>query len=180
MDVAFDGRELRGELLNAPGSLRSVSEGDRLAVPLERLSDWMYEMDAVVYGAFTVHELRSRMSASERRAHDEAAGVEFGDPAQPHVVPFGVGGPDDEHPLGEKMAPGLREHLAADPGALERQDEDGLRLLHHLALGGSEACARVALELGADVGARTRRGLTARDLAATLGWPRVLALLPDG
>jgi uncharacterized protein YegJ (DUF2314 family) len=39
----------------------------------------MFAITGKVYGAFTVHVLRSQMPPGERKAHDDAWGLDFGD-----------------------------------------------------------------------------------------------------
>jgi uncharacterized protein len=193
-EVGFDGLTLRGVLINQPDQLTRLKQGDAVEVPLGQLEDWLYAMDDRAYGAFTVNVLRARMSPEERRAHDGAWGLDFGDPSQEQLLPaprskpgalkrlFGrqpepVADLEAEHPMSVNMEQTLREALRQDRGLLDGTDDHGLNLLHQLALGGSEAGVRVALESGADVSVRTSAGLTAHQLAASLGWPRVVALL---
>jgi ankyrin repeat protein len=49
--------------------------------------------------------------------------------------------------------------------------------LHHQALAGSLATVKVLLECGADVNAKTNHGMTAIQLAKSLGWDKVIVLL---
>lgn len=191
-EVMFDGKRVRGRLLNSPNKLTSVAEGDRIEVAFERVGDWMYVLSGRVYGAFTVNLIRSRMSPAERRAHDQAWGFDFGDPADIQLVPvwgakpgvlgrlFGKTGsanPDAEHPMSVNMGPSLQATLEKDPSLLSHRDEDGFTMLHHLALGGSADGVRIALAFGADRAARTVHELRPIDLAQRMGWSRVVALL---
>lgn len=52
MDVEFDGRQLEGTLINAPISLQTFHEGDRVTVSGRQISDWMYVYDEDVYFRF--------------------------------------------------------------------------------------------------------------------------------
>lgn len=181
-DVDFDGDMIGATLLNAPNTVRSVREGDRVEIGLDRMEDWMYAVNGRVFGGFTVHVLRARMAPAERRAHDDAWGLDFGDPGQPALVPAWTPGraadPDAEHPMSENMASELAVQIDRDPeGFLRSADRKGLTTLHSLALGGSASCVRVLLEKGADPTRRTKSGRTPRDLAERMGWPRVVALL---
>lgn len=200
-DLEFNGEVIGAKLVNQPNHLRSVHAGDRVSLAPELIEDWMYVIGGRVYGGFTVQVLRSRMSPTERRKHDDAWGFDFGDSGDVAVVPawdskekVGLLGrvfakrptapprsnPDAEHPMSENMASGLAEQIDKHRAAfLEDADADGLTTLHSLALGGSAAGVRVLLEKGADPMRRTRSGKTARDLAQQLGWPRVVALLLD-
>jgi uncharacterized protein YegJ (DUF2314 family) len=177
-EVGFDGRAVSGVLLNAPRWLTSVREGDRVRVALGQLSDWMFVIDGEVYGAFTVNLMRSRMSPGERREHDAAWGLDFGDPAAVRIAyqqPPGVA--PQEHPMSEGMAEKLAEALAQDSAMLRHTSEDGWTLLHHEALAGNSATVRVLLDNGADVNAVTGHGMTPLALARSLGWDAVTALL---
>jgi uncharacterized protein YegJ (DUF2314 family) len=174
-ELTFDGQVMVGALVNQPNQLTSVTQGDPVPLDPEQLEDWMVAIDGKVYGAFTVHVLRARMSAEERAQHDEAWGLDFGDPATPRIVRGDD--LDAEHPMSDNMAPSLDEQLQKDRSLLTAPDEDGLTLLHHLALAGSEACVRVALAHGADRNVRSASNATPLDLAKLLGWPKVVALL---
>ncbi|GAB5401999.1 MAG: DUF2314 domain-containing protein [Aureliella sp.] len=202
-DVNFDGSKITGTLLNNPGSLKSLSEGDPVTLAPKQVSDWMYA-DDVAYGAFTVQLLRSRMSSAERKQHDAAWGLEFGDHDIIHVVPpehlgdkpakpkkflglFGKSAtkqPQDykaaalvEHPMSVAMSESLKEQLQQNPSFLTDADEDGFTFLHSLSMAGSYDCVKVLLEAGADVNTLTRNGKTAYALAKILGWGKVMKLL---
>ena len=86
-EIDFDGREIHGTLINSPNWLKSVKVGDEVSVPVGGISDWMYVVSGEVYGGFTVNQIRSRMGAAERREHDEAWGLDFGDPAEEKLFP---------------------------------------------------------------------------------------------
>jgi uncharacterized protein YegJ (DUF2314 family) len=193
-DVDFDGRLVRGVHLNSPNWLKSVKAGDPAEVPLGEISDWMYAIGGEVYGAYTVHLMRSRMGSRERQDHDAAWGLHFGDPGKVRVAPapekrggwlrswFGRKSEGEaaipaEHPMSEAMVASLEERLAEDPSMLHEKDERGWTLLHHQALAGSAATVRVLLERGANPNARTDHGMTPLQLAQSLGWDIVVALL---
>lgn len=195
--VEFDGSRVKGALLNAPNQLSSVSQGDEVEIPFARVEDWMYSINDRVYGAFTVQIMRSRMEKGERRQHDRAWGLDFGDPASPLLVPspkpprklFGIfprkspegaqwtGNPDDEHPMSLNMVEKARAHLGAHPDFAHQRNEQGWTILHTEALGGNAGQVQALLEHGADPAATTPDGRTPRQLAETLGWTRVLELL---
>ncbi len=189
-DVDFDGRLVSGTLLNAPNWLKTVKEGDAVRIPLGEISDWMYAISSEVFGAYTVNLLRSRMGRRERQEHDSAWGLNFGDPANIRVAPepnqgggllktwFGKGKVDtQEHPMSENMAVSLKEEIAKDPSMVSARDDRGWTFLHQEALAGSTATVKVLLEAGADPNALTDHGMTAIQLARSLGWDRVVALL---
>lgn len=72
-EVEFDGRQIRGTLINSPHSLKSFHDGDRVTIAGKQLCDWMYVIAGYVYGGFTVDLMRSRMSKGERSQHDNAS-----------------------------------------------------------------------------------------------------------
>jgi uncharacterized protein YegJ (DUF2314 family) len=182
-EVDFDGQLVSGVLLNSPNGLKSVKAGDSASMPLDAITDWMYAIGGEVYGAHTVNLMRSRMDKKERKAHDSAWGLNFGDPSTIRLVPqkkgwFGKREADiEEHPMSEAMAPSFKEQLAADPSLAHSKDDKEWTFLHHQALAGSAATVRVLLEAGADANARTDHGLTPLQLARSLGWEKVAALL---
>jgi uncharacterized protein YegJ (DUF2314 family) len=190
-EVDFDGQFVSGVLLNAPNWLKTVKQGDSARLPLEEISDWMYAIDGEVYGAYTVNLMRSRMGQRERKEHDAAWGLNFGDPHKIRLVPqqkksggllkalFGGLGDTDtqEHPMSEAMASSLKDQLVEDPSMLHAKDDKGWMLLHHQALAGSTASVQVLLDRGADPNAVTEHGMTPLELARSLGWDKVVALL---
>jgi len=189
-DVDFDGQFVTGVLLNAPNWLKTVKEGDSAQVPVGQISDWMYAIRDEVFGAYTVNLLRSRMGRHERYEHDAAWGLNFGDPHQIRVTPqqgnrtgllkrwFGNRRADtDEHPMSEGMALKLKDQLKDNPSLVDARDDRGWTFLHHEALAGNMATVTVLLEADADRNAVTNHGMTPLQLAESLGWARVVALL---
>jgi uncharacterized protein YegJ (DUF2314 family) len=204
-EVDFDGKYVSGVLLNSPNWLKSVKEGDSARIPLKEISDWMYAMSPMVlgtsksgdlpsevFGAYSVNLLRSRMSRQERQQHDEAWGLNFGDPKVIRVTPWvnKAGGglfsswfgkretvEIPEHPMSENMGGSLKEALAANPEHLTGTDDRGFTLLHQQALAGSAMSVQVLLDAGADVNAVTSNGMTPLMLAKSLGWEKVIVLL---
>lgn len=191
-DIDFDGQTVSGMLLNAPNWLKSIKQGDAVSIPFNEITDWMFAVHGEVYGAHTVNVMRSRMSPRERKDHDEAWGLSFGEPHTIRLVyaPPKSGGllgklfakprpqPElDEHPMSENMAPKLREELSKNPAMLHVKDDKGWTFLHQLALAGSTACVKVLLENGADKNAKTPQGQTPLELAQIFHWERVIALL---
>lgn len=190
-EVDFDGQLVSGVLLNNPNWLKSVKAGDPARMPINGITDWMYAINGEVYGGYTVNLMRARMSKEERKEHDSAWGLNFGDPHKIRVAPeqkksggflkslFGKGGDTEipEHPMSEAMASSLKESLADEPSMLHAADDRGWTLLHQQALAGSAATVKVLLEAGADRRAVTKHGMTPLQLAKSLGWDKVVALL---
>ena len=189
-DVSFNGRLVSGVLLNSANGLKSVREGDAVQFPLSELSDWMYVSTDQVCGGHTVQLMRSRMSSRERKEHDAAWDLEFGDPRSVRLVPDWYTGaglvsklfgrrPSEpgEHPMSEPMAASLKEQLAQDPSLATADEGRGWTLLHHEALAGNVATVKVLLEAGADRHAVTSHGQTPLQLAQSLGWDAVAELL---
>ena len=75
--ISFDGEKIHGVLSSEPNWIKSVQEGDDVALTLEQVGDWICVVGEVVYGAFSVQVIRSKMSADERQAHDDAWGLPF-------------------------------------------------------------------------------------------------------
>ncbi len=182
-EIDFDGQFVSGVLLNSPNGLESVKAGDTARMRLGEITDWMYAIDGEVYGAYTVNLMRSRMDKRERKEHDSAWGMNFGDPSSIQIVPQKKGwfgkraGELEEHPMSEAMAPSFKEELVADPSLANSKDDRGWTFLHHQALAGSTATVQVLLEFGADPNAVTSDGMTPMRLAKSLGWDKVVALL---
>jgi uncharacterized protein YegJ (DUF2314 family) len=189
-EVDFDGQFVSGVLLNAPNWLKTVKEGDSARFRLGEITDWMYAISGEVFGAFTVNLMRSRMGRQERQEHDVAWGLKFGDPTKVRVAPepnkgggflknwFGKGQADtEEHPMSLSMAPKLKEQVVKDPSFVSSTDDRGWTVLHQEALAGNTATVKILLEAGADPNARTNHGMTPLQLANSLGWEKVVALL---
>jgi uncharacterized protein YegJ (DUF2314 family) len=171
-DVGFDGDEVTGTLMNEPNELTNVHEGDAVRVPLDRVEDWMLSGSDRVFGAFSVQAIRASMTERERREHDEAWGLEFGDPAQ-----VALPSTDDDHPMAVNAGASLEQYLEANPGAMQQPYDAGFTLLHREALAGNANLVRILLARGANATGRTPSGKTPLGLARALGWSKVEALL---
>jgi uncharacterized protein YegJ (DUF2314 family) len=191
-EVNFDGETLYGELLNAPNWLTSVQEGEAVQAPFSHLTDWMMTVDGEAYGGFTVNAMRAKMSSQERKEHDAAWGLEFGDPADVRVeivrdpkpkgkILSGLFGkktsnqPEGfkDHPMCINMVEKYEEQLKGDPAIAQGVDDDVWTLLQRDALAGNLAAVQLFVRYGADVGARTPSGRTASELARGIGWPEI-------
>jgi uncharacterized protein YegJ (DUF2314 family) len=187
-EIEFDGQYVSGVLVNAPRHV-DARKGDPARVLPSLISDWMFGWDGQVYGGYTVQAMRSRMGAAERREHDQAWGMNFGDPSTVKVFPrpkdggvlrqlFAKRDPEnDEHPMSAGMAVQLKEQLVLNPSMATEKDARGWTLLHDEALAGNVDTVKVLLAAGADRTAVTGHGMTAAQLAASVGWTKVVALL---
>lgn len=197
-EIQCDGKEFTGTLLNSPAWLTNVSAGDPVCEPLSEITDWMFAIQGKVYGAYTVNLLRSRMSTRERKEHDQAWGLDFGDPEEIEVVYvepeqksgflglFGkksVIDPEEqrramiEHPMSVNMGKSLVETLKESDEMLHTQDEEGWTMLHRDALAGNATIVKVLLKHGADRKLKNHEGDTPLDLAKIFGWKKVISLL---
>jgi uncharacterized protein YegJ (DUF2314 family) len=198
-DVNFDGKAISGTLINSPSWLTNVSEGDSVTTTLRELGDWMFAIQGKVYGGFTVNLMRSRMSRAERKAHDDAWGLDFGDPETIDLVyeepkkKKGLlarifGGKEEpsekpevsplvEHPMSINMGPKLVEQLKSSREFVHERDERGWTVLHTEALAGNLTSVRILIKAGADPTLKTNDGATPLDLARKLGWKHVVKFL---
>lgn len=204
MDVDFDGQRISGTLINAPHSLKTFHEGQDVTISGKQLCDWMYVIDGLVYGGFTVDLLRSRMGKGERKQHDQAWGFDFGEVGNVHLVPpefigdapakkkgllSGFGSkpaPQDyakvasmEHPMSANMRESFEQTLADNPSMVHDTDDRGYSFLHQLALAGSLDGVDVCLKHGADPKKAAPNGMTPLALAKSLGWKKVMARLQE-
>lgn len=79
----FDGRVFAGHLNSVPVNLPSWSQGDRVSVPADRISDWMAISGQTLYGGFTLHVTHERMSPDQRRVLESHLGLPM--PSEPQV-----------------------------------------------------------------------------------------------
>ena len=87
-DIAFDGQLITGQLLNQPNDIENLNQGETVKFHYEEISDWMYLISDKAYEAFTVNVLRSRMTKTELREHDDAWGRDYGDPKKLQIEPM--------------------------------------------------------------------------------------------
>lgn len=184
------------ELLNAPNWLKSVRAGAAVRVPFSHLEDWMMTFQGQAYGGFTVNAMRAKMDPRERKEHDNAWGLDFGDPAVVHMEIerqekpkksfisklFGGGkespppsgkGAFRDHPMCVNMLASLEQNLKADPAFSHSTDAEGWNLLQREALAGNLGVVKVLVRHDAVVTAKTPQGRTASELARGIGWPEI-------
>lgn len=176
-ELEFDGESIAATLMSSPHRLTSLREGDAISLRLDQVEDWIYVAGGRCYGGFTIQVLRSRMTPSERQAHDEAWGFAFPDPDLVAVCAYADR--ELEHPVSEAMAKDLAAAIEGDRKSFLELGASGLSTLHSLALGGSAACVKVLLSAGADPRMKTKHGKTALQLAELMGWPRVAEILRE-
>ncbi|MDF1813317.1 MAG: DUF2314 domain-containing protein [Verrucomicrobiales bacterium] len=191
-EIDFDGKVVSGYLINEPNELKSVTVGQKVEVPLSGIEDWVFAIAGKAYGAFTVNLIRTRMSAAERKAHDAAWGLDFGDPKRPRLYPDenseDTGLIDrlfpnnnrsihQEHPMSLNMVPKFVEYLDKNPHSINQPDENGWTMLHSESLAGNRAPVEILLAKGADHTQQTRHGMTALDLAESLQWHSISEVL---
>lgn len=197
-EIGFDGTTLSGKLLNSPNWLTSVREGDAVEVPFSRLTDWMMTVDRKAYGGFTVNVMRAKMGARERKQHDNAWGLDFGDPAHVRVEipsegkskrnllsglfgkqpkPKAQQGGHEDHPACVMMLEKIEARLKGDPELVHSVDDAGLTWLHMEALAGNFGVVKLLVSYGVDVSTKTRSGRTASELARNIGWSEIAEYL---
>ena len=195
-DVQFDGRTIKGVLLNKPNWIKGLKAGSEVELPFSDLLDWMYAIGGVVYGGHTVQVMRAGMQPEERAGHDAAWGLDFGDPGVVRLAPQPVRGEDGdmstddeqfiadraklatiEHPMSVNMEQSIIEALDDNPELVDAAIDEGWTMLQREALAGNATPIHVLLKKGADKSLTNPFGETALDLARKMGWPKVIELL---
>ena len=168
--ISWDGVHVSAGLLNEPNQLTSVKAGDRVAIPLAQLSDWLLLLGGDLCGAFTIQVMRAHMGPQQRREHDEAWGLPFPAPEVVRVPPL-------NDTFQGVIAGLIEEQISKDPAIVTTTYEAGHTLLHREALYGRLPSVRLLLEHGAQRDARCDRGWTARQYAEATGWEEIAAVL---
>ncbi|MFC3161392.1 DUF2314 domain-containing protein [Chryseobacterium arachidis] len=200
-DIHFDGDNVSGFLINEPNSLTSIQPGDYFEMPLNKISDWLFAMMPTqkkakglsklfspssepipkAYGGFTIQKMRADMSESERKEHDDAWQLDFGDYNEIEVVNEQKENPENliEHPMSKNMKDSLIKFLNDYPSELTNTDENGFTLLHRETIAGNRSSVEVLLESGADKNLKTNNGKTALDYAKQLNWEHLIPVLEN-
>ncbi|SHE45726.1 DUF2314 domain-containing protein [Pedobacter caeni] len=180
-EVDFDGYSISGVLVNDPIELSNVQNGDFVEVPLNQISDWLFTSGGKTYGGFTIQVLRSGMDNQERKEHDEAWGLDFGDYNDISIVYEQKQRPENliEHPMSINMKESLAKFIKEQPAELSNQDDAGYTILHRETVAGNRTSVEVLLQLGADKNVKTAEGKSALDLAKQVGWEQIIPLLEN-
>ncbi len=195
-EVMFDGTNVTGTLINDPYELTNISNGDTVTVPLHQISDWLFAITEdtpksgflkrfsstpkpKTYGGFTIQAMRSEMTNQERKEHDKAWGLDFGDYNEVLLVHEQKEKPENltEHPMSKNMREKLIDFLKENPDEIAHSDENGLTLLHKETVAGNLTSVEVLLSAGADKNAKTNHGDTAMDLAKRMNWEHIIPVL---
>jgi uncharacterized protein YegJ (DUF2314 family) len=184
-DIAFDGNILTGSLLNQPNYIENLNQGDIIQFVYEEISDWMYSISDKVYGAFTVNVLRRRMTKKELKEHDDAWGLDFGDPHSVNIdsiLSFGkfLITPSlelPEHPMSENMAENSEDGIREMQGQINDSSALDMTMLQFESLAGNLTQVNLLLKYGADKRIKNVHGQTAQDLAKMFNWAKISAVL---
>ncbi|MFZ4927751.1 DUF2314 domain-containing protein [Chryseobacterium sp. Mn2064] len=200
-EVSFDGDYIKGYLINEPNSLKNIKVGDYVEIPLKHLTDWLFAITPSTpkpkglaklfsssssalpkaYGGFTIQKMRADMSAAERKNHDNAWQLDFGDYNDIHVVHKQKESPENliEHPMSRNMKDEFVKFLQQYPEEIINIDENGLTLLHRETIAGNLTTVQAALNAGADKNIRSVKGKTALDYAKAFKWEHIIPVLED-
>ncbi|MEL6552126.1 MAG: DUF2314 domain-containing protein [Cyanobacteria bacterium J06621_11] len=168
--IDFDGTTMTGVLLNSPNALTSISEGDKVAFPIDRLGDWIGVMAGKVYGGHTVQVIRSGMDADERSRYDASWGLDF--PPPETVFTF-----EGVSPFETVIANEMKKQIPKNRSLLTEKFDGGRSLLHLEALYGRQESLEVLLSLGADRNLLCDRNWTPLGYAKALGWADIIQRL---
>lgn len=196
-DIQFDGNNVKGTLINSPHELTNIANGDFVNVPLNQISDWLFatysseksktglsklfssKPKPKTYGGFTIQAMRSEMTKQERKEHDNAWGLDFGDFNEVLLVNEQKEKPENlvEHPMSKNMKEKLIEFLKEYPDEITNIDEDGLTLLHKETIAGNLTSVEVLLDNGADKNTESNKGESALDFAKKMNWEHIIPVL---
>jgi uncharacterized protein YegJ (DUF2314 family) len=178
-DIMFDGEEIKGTLVNTPGELTNIENGDEVTIPLNQISDWLFACAGKTYGGFTIQAMRSDMNNKGRKEHDEAWGLDFGDYNDILVVYEQKEHPENliVHPMNKHFKENLADYIKQNPAELTAADEFGYTILHRETIAGNLTSVEVLLSAGADTTRKTNKGKTALDFAKQLNWEHIIPLL---
>ena len=75
-NTAIDGDNFTAELFEVPDSHPNYKVGNRLAVTLDQMLDWMVNENGRLTGGFSLRYNRDRMTDAEKHDFDEYIGVD--------------------------------------------------------------------------------------------------------
>lgn len=195
-DVQFDGNTVSGILINTPAELTNVANGDFVEIPLNQISDWLFAITEnkpkgglsklfsstpkpTTYGGFTIQVMRSEMTDQERKEHDNAWGLHFGDYKEVLLVNEQKQKPENltEHPMSKNMREKFIEFLKENPSEITNADTNGMTLLHKEIIAGNLTSVEELLALGVDTTIKTNQGENALDLAKKMNWEHIIPIL---
>lgn len=178
-EIGFDGDTVSGILINDPNDIDNVNNGDYVEIPADQISDWLFACQGKTYGGFTIQSMRSQMQDEERKEHDEAWGLDFGDYRDVLVVYQQKEHPENliEHPMSINMKDSFINFLKQHPQEITHKDDTGYTLLHRETIAGNKTSVEILLQSGADASTRTNSGKTALDFAKQAGWEQIIPLL---
>ncbi len=184
-DISFDGKVITGNLLNQPNQIENLNQGDIVQFDYEEISDWMYSISGKVYGAFTVNVLRSRMTKKELKEHDDAWGLDFGDPLNLNIDPIlsfskflltpSIDLP--EHTMSENMVDKSEDEIREMEGKINDPIVFNMTMLQFESLAGNLTQVELLLKYGADKRIKNVHGQTAQDLAKMFNWEKISAVV---
>jgi len=199
-DIDFDGEHVKGYLINEPNELTNIQPGDYFEIPLNEISDWLFAMAQPekksklsklfsssstplpkAYGGFTIQKMRTDMSSSERKEHDDAWQLDFGDFNEIEVVYEQKEKPENliEHPMSRNMKEDFVKFLNEYPAELTNIDDNGFTLLHRETIAGNLSSVEVILQSGGDKNIKNNHGKTALDYAKQLNWEHLIPVLEN-
>jgi uncharacterized protein YegJ (DUF2314 family) len=184
-DITFDGQIISGQLLNQPDEIENLNQGDPVQFHYEEMSDWMYSIGEKIYGAFTVNVIRTRMTEKELKAHDNAWGMDFGDPNNIHVEDMlsfdefllTPSSELPEHPMSKNMIDKSEAGIKEMGSRINDPSVFGMTMLQFESLAGNLAQVQLLIKYGADKRIKNVHGQTAQDLAKMFNWSGILAIL---
>jgi ankyrin repeat protein len=178
-DIDFDGIYVRGFLISTPGILTNIKHGDFAEIPLGEINDWLFATGRKTYGGFTIQVMRAEMDKKDRKKHDKAWGLDFGDCSKVLVAYEQDKHPENltEHPMSRNMKEKLVEFLGQHPDEVAHKDERGYTMLHWETIAGNKTSVEALLQTGADIDAKTVDGFTALDFAQKMGWEHLIPVL---
>jgi len=178
-NILFDGSAIKGTLINTPNELTNIENGDEVTIPLNQISDWLFSTREKTYGGFTIQAMRSEMNNKERKEHDKAWGLNFGDYNDILLVYEQKEHPENliEHPMSKNSRENLADFIKRHPGEITATDEAGCTLLHRETIAGNLTSVEFLLLSGADKTQKTNQGKTALDFARQLKWEHIIPVL---